>query len=775
MSLKNTVIFYNKNRQGNEKKGSIQKRVIASILLVGTIPGIIVVALACLTSISTLKQSIGMNFQEMAKEAANKINLLLDREIQEAKSLALSSDVRVAVLKANQLYEGKGEGEIQLQNLSHQINSSLSNYLEEYQNSKPDEYNSIFVTDRTGIIIAGTERAEASYQGKENWWNKALNNGSGKILISGIEYDDRTQSNFISIAVPVMNGGRVAGILKMIYKADELFSEITGIRIGETGHANLVTSDGTLIVCPIFPPKSHTINEHLMRQIGSDKPGWGIADDDAHGGKNSIIGFAPVDLTITMGQDNFEGKRWHIFIRQLPYETYAPIYTLLWEILFLEIAFIVLLFILGYYTARRIIKPIGILTEGAELIGSGNLNHRIIVKTNDEIERLAETFNRMAENLEKGIREREGFLHQIKELGLYNTLFNSAEDSLLMVNQEREIGAVNKREEKVIGYPRDLLIGQDFSAILQEGDRGLFSCLLNETLEGEKPPTVEIRVVSRDGRPIPMEMDMTAVKKDDGIAFVLIHLRDISRRKELEQQLLKSERLSTLSLFSSALAHDLRNPIIGIKKRLESIQNAVGVSNTEEIKGVLTDIISGIEFLLVMVNDVLDVYRDSYEDLPLIISTFPFVEAVEDAIKLLHIEAEERRIQVCLTDNRSITIQGDKMRLQRVFINLLHNALKYSPHDSKVDITFNPVSADNTDYILFKIEDEGTGIPPSEFSRIFEPFHQKEKKKEGIGGIGLGLYFCKVVVEAHGGAIWAENGKKNGAAFYIKFPLGEKK
>ncbi len=757
------------------KKGSIQKRIIASILLVGIIPSLIVVALTYMTSISTLKNTIGMNFQEMSKETANKINLLIEREIHEARTLALSSNVRIAVLKANQLYEGKNKDEnnyYQNHADTNHIYSSLSNYLEEYQNNRPDEYEYIFVTDRTGIIIAGTDRAGASYQGNEDWWHIAFDEGRGKVLISGIEYDSRIQQDFISIAVPVMNAGRASGILKMAYKADELYKEVAGIMIGDTGHANLVASDGAIIICPHFPPKSHTVNDLLMKQISSSKPGWGIVDDDAHGGKNSIIGFAPVISTMTMEDVNFEGKKWYVFVRQSPAETYAPIYTMSWKLVFLEIAFIVIVSLIGYYNAGKIIKPIAVLRDGAESIGSGSLNHRITVKTNDELEQLAETFNRMAENLEKGIREREGFLHKIKELRLYNTLFNSAEDSLLMVNPEREIGAVNKREEAVIGYPRDFLVGQDFSTILQEDDKSLFSYLLNKTLRGEKSSTIEIRVISRDGNPIPMEMDMTAIKKDDAVDFVLIHLRDIRKRKELEQQLLRSERLSALSLFSSALAHDLRNPIIGIKKRLESLQNTIGISNPEDIKRILSDIISGSGLLLGMVNDVLDVYQDSYKELPLIISDFTFIEAVEEAVKLLHIEAEDRRIEVCLhTSDKLLTIHGDKRRLQRVFINLLHNAIKYSPPDSRVVLTFKPLTEEGRNYLLFGIEDEGEGIPPSELSNIFEPFHRREKKKDK-GGIGLGLYFCKVVVEAHDGAIWAENGIKKGAVFYIKLPLG---
>jgi signal transduction histidine kinase len=187
---------------------------------------------------------------------------------------------------------------------------------------------------------------------------------------------------------------------------------------------------------------------------------------------------------------------------------------------------------------------------------------------------------------------------------------------------------------------------------------------------------------------------------------------------------------------------------------------------------VLADLISGSELLMGMINDVLDVYRNSYEELPLIICAFPLVEAIEDAVKLLQIEAEEKGVCVNLHGKDSpMAIQGDKRRLQRVFINLLDNAIKYSPAGSDVDITFEPVATDGTDYLLFKIEDEGPGIPSTALSKVFEPFHKKGLKEEGRTGTGLGLYFCKVVVEAHGGKIWAEHREGSGATLYIKTPL----
>jgi len=1000
-----------------KKRGNIQKKVVASMLFVGIIPGILVVALTYLSGTNALKNSIGTNFQEIAKETADKIDIFIDKELQEAQNLALSPYIRAAVLEANKTYEGENNTEIQKEPDEIQQRWTLSGYLKEYQMQSIREYGSILITDSKGIIIAASDKPAEDYHGEENWWRTIFNQGKGRVFISGIAYDEDTQTYSIAIAVPILDQDNemVIGVLRIVYDIKEIFKTITNIKLGETGHANLVTSDGTLIVCPIFPPRSHHINDQLMQQITGDRPGWGIAGDDAHGGKNSIIGFAPVLYTFNMGPDNFGGKKWHIFVRQLPDETYAPMHTLLWEVSFLGLTLIVALSLLGFYAARRLIRPIRLLTEGAELIGRGRLDHRINIKTGDEIEQLAEAFNQMSDNLEKSGREREKYLHRIEESEeQYKNLFDHAEDSMLMLELTGKVAAVNKRQEDVIGYPMDTLLDQEFSLILSEEDRKIFTDLFERTLKGEKPPTAEVKVMGHEGGMLTMEINLAGIKRGKGIAFVQIHLRDISTRKilerevklerdkletiiesmgdgldivdknfhiqfmnekflelygkeaigrtcyevytgrdnpcnecpvikgiekigilevntlhgqtflithspiknldgttsileifkniterkklevaireseeqyktlfdnaedsmlmvdlkervvavnkreediigysrdtllgrgfssilsredretltglfkkalagekpptaeikvlsqwgsmltmemnlsgimhgkeiafvqihlrditekkELERQLLRSERLAALAHFSTTLAHDLRNPIIGIKKRLEGLQRTVESSSHGEIKRVLSDLITSSTLLAGMVNDVFDVYQNSYEEIPLIISIFSSVEAIEEAIKLLQMEAEERRIHVSFNGHKVTMVQGDKRRLQRVFINLLDNAIKYSPTGGKVTIAFDPIIVNGIGYILFKIEDDGPGIPFSEFSRIFEPFYLKHEKKGSLTGTGLGLYFCKVVVELHHGNIWAENRETGGAVFYVRIPTGE--
>jgi signal transduction histidine kinase len=378
------------------------------------------------------------------------------------------------------------------------------------------------------------------------------------------------------------------------------------------------------------------------------------------------------------------------------------------------------------------------------LLGSGSILLVVMRLRRNELVRM-----RMGEEL-------------LKERNKQETIIESMGDGLDIVDKDFKIQFMNKNLLKLFGAEA---VGKTCYKIYTGRDSPCDECPVVKGIE----ETGELEITALQDKTF--LVTHSPFKNLDGTVSILEIFKDITERKELEQQLLISERFTALNHFCSTLAHDLRNPIIGIKKRLEGLQSTMDDTHPPATKRVLADLISGSELLMGMVNDVLDVYQNSYAELPLIICSFPLVEAIEEAINLLQIEAEEKRIRLTLHGKDNIEIHGDKRRLQRVFINLLDNAIKYSPVGGNVEITFEPVATDGTDYLLFKIEDEGPGIPSTALSKVFEPFNKKGIKEDGPTGTGLGLYFCKVVVEAHGGRIWAEHREGTGAALYIKTPL----
>lgn len=622
-------------------KWGIQWKIAIAVLVAGLLPALAGISYTYLSGTNALKKAIGANFQTLAEETADKIDVILTQEIDNARALALSPLLIGMTEKAR-------IGHLSKYSASIPQKDGVSGYIHRYHRQKGRDIIAITVLDRRGDLIFTTDEKyhEVSLQNKTLW--DTLQNKPGKgVFVSDIYYDETLQIFVMYIAVPITDDriGEVLGNVIVIYNVKEIFEVINSVRIGETGHANLIASDGVLVACPLFPPQSHRVNSALLRQISGAKSGWGIAVDDAHGGKDSIIGYSPVKSTLLTGEGNFGGKAWHIFIRQIPEEAYAPIYALLGETSILSFILVGFLSLLSYFVSKTIVHPIKILSDGAHTLGQGQLNHYLHVKTGDEIEELAQIFNQMARNLEKR-----------------------------------------------------------------------------------------------------------------------------------ERQLLQSERIAALSQFSSTFAHDLRNPIIAIKKTLEMLRDSSPLSQKDGLEALYTDLISSCGLLLGLVNDVLDIHQVSYRDLPLLYSSFSLRLALEEVSTLLRIEAEAKEIRIDIEGDKDLWIEGDRRRIQRVFINLLTNAIRYSPQRGRVRISFEtspPDSPSGPLNLLFKIEDEGPGIAQSDLPKVFDLFYKRDT--DGIkSGTGLGLYFCKVVVEAHGGKIWAENREGAGAAFSIILPIARR-
>jgi len=533
------------------------------MVLIGLLPLSFSLVITYLEERQAIRDTIGRDFRQIAIEAAGKIELQVMQGVSEARQLATIPILRGAVIDSNRSYAGRDQVSIRRmvrewegrwnkgitrEQFPDFINKMATDYLIQWHRIRKAEYIAILVTDSQGaLVLSSTPQAEYD-QSKTRWWKAAFNGGKGQIYVSDLVFDEALGFHVLDVAVPVFDDvqRQAVGAVNVRLRRDELFKPIREVRIGEQGHAMLLNTAGRPLICPVLSPDRHTINAPLMQQLAQPMAGWVVAEDDSHGGKNSIVGFAPVRFPVSLAPESLGGGgvQWLTFVRQDPRETFAPLNQLLWKVSLGAVGVFLLMLLAGLFLARRIVRPIQALQAGAALIGRGELDHRLDITTGDEIEKLADNFNQMAdslrqhtEGLEHAVALRTKDLRESQER--YKILFDEAADSVIMVNPGGGIIAVNRRQEAILKYPEDQLVGRRFTDLILPKYQPAVTALMREILKGaDKTPTVEVKVFDRAGRPVPMELDLTGIGAGPMI-YIMVQLRDITERKALERQLLE--------------------------------------------------------------------------------------------------------------------------------------------------------------------------------------------------------------------------------------------
>ncbi|MBI5327712.1 MAG: PAS domain S-box protein [Deltaproteobacteria bacterium] len=508
---------------GKTIKRGIRKRVVVSILVVGILPLMVGLYLTYLDGTTTRRDAIGAGFQEMAKETANKIDMVIKKEVVDVQRFAISPDVGNAI--KYRAYE------------QDELNSYIKHFLG--FGDEKEVYSLIIVNAKGDYVDGAKETAGKSYSA-ERWFKDAFHNGEGRVYVGDLKFDDASGMHLMSIAAPVIDNGKAIGVVVIKYKVDKFLEVINNVRIETTGHANLVDSSGTIIMCPIFPLRSHHINSELLNIMSTSKPGWAVASDDAHGGTDSIIGFAPVESTLHSDKGWFDGNKWYIFIRQSPNEVYAPIYSLLLRISIFGAVLIAMLSLTGVYAARKIVRPINELYKGAELIGRGNLDYRLNITTNDEIEKLADEFNQMAAKLQESYSILENRKKEIEvSEERYKDLIENSPEMIHSVNAGRYFVSVNKTELDILGFTLEEMCNKRIEDIMPDEFKESGGIQHIERAMRDGISTVETQFITKHGTK--MDVEITATAFFDPITGNFIRtrafVRDITDRKRLERHL----------------------------------------------------------------------------------------------------------------------------------------------------------------------------------------------------------------------------------------------
>ncbi len=322
----------------------LKQLIIIFLLAVGLVPGMFGLTTIYKMSQKELVTSKGLYFSEVASFTAFQVEKILDEQLEAIQRLASLPTTK------NILTFPLGNTVKEIENLRKIIMPELARkyFVTTICNSDGE---TVFSSDIQSLVATRPLSSSDS---------KIQVAKSGKAYISDI-LEDTSQMDqyYIEINVPVKNeDGENIGSIQARYNLDKLFDTINSVQIGDTGHANLITSTGTIVVCPIFALKSHKINKELLETIaGSSGAGWSIADDDGHGTMGTIVGYSPINLRKEfLAPGSFGDKDWYIFTRQEPSETFQSIHKFQSAAIINAILLILLALGMGFFAWRQILR-----------------------------------------------------------------------------------------------------------------------------------------------------------------------------------------------------------------------------------------------------------------------------------------------------------------------------------------------------------------------------------------------------------------------------------
>jgi PAS domain S-box-containing protein len=366
--------------------------------------------------------------------------------------------------------------------------------------------------------------------------------------------------------------------------------------------------------------------------------------------------------------------------------------------------------------------------------------------------------------------------HLAQMEGRYRGLLEAAPDAMVVVNQDREIVLLNLQAEKQFGYRRNELLGQKVKNIIPEGfaERLIADELRSEeeALAQQIGTGIELNGRRKDGSEFPIELMLSPLGSADGI-LVTAAIRDISVRRKAEAHLLqKVEELNRsneeLGQFAYVASHDLQEPLRMVASYTQLLSRRYKGKLDSDADEFIAFAVDGASRMQRLIRDLLAYSRVGTKGKELLETSSE--EALQHALRNLRGAIEESGALV--THDPLPTVVADEMQLIQLFQNLVGNAIKYQgPGGPKVHIA---AATNGGNKWIFSIRDNGLGIDPQYFEKIFGMF-QRLHKREEFAGTGIGLAICKKIVERHGGTISVESQPGQGSTFRFALAGGERR
>lgn len=384
------------------------------------------------------------------------------------------------------------------------------------------------------------------------------------------------------------------------------------------------------------------------------------------------------------------------------------------------------------------------------------------------------------------ITDRKRMARELKSSEIrYRRLFEAAHEGILLVDPDtRRITDANPFVVGLLGYPRDELVGKELREIGLLGDEEVSREAFHSLKETGSIRYEGLPLRSKDGKQCEVEFVSNVYEEDDR-DVIQCHIRDITGRMRAEGESKRHQQATEASRdraeanaaqltaadrrkdeFLAMLAHELRNP-------LAAVQNAVAVatrSGTKEALEWCKDVTARqVGNFAHLINDLLDVSRITRGKIHLQRALIDATPVLHYAVEAVRPFVEERKHELLLTfTSTDLRLDADATRVEQILVNLLSNAAKYTPAGGRIQL----IAGVEGNEVVFRVRDNGVGIPPELLPRIFELFAQGNRSlARSEGGLGIGLTLVRSLAELHGGTVTATSGGTGtGSEFVVRLP-----
>ena len=619
---------------------------------------------------------------------------------------------------------------------------------------KNHNYAECLVLDGKGRVVVSTDRGQVGRSlAGEPWFKDGIKVRPGGRYIQDIYMDNRLGLLAMAFTAPVPDyqaPHRAGGLAVLIIGVDQNFYPIFAgwPGMGRTGDTLIVRREGDSIVYLNRLRFMEGAPLKLRLKVGQGAPTPSVLGSAGWEGVVTATDYRGVKVLAAYRY--ITEMKWGFIVKEDYKDVFAAADELKVRVMVVFGMTLLFLFVLIYLVSTRIAEPIVSLNELSKRIAGGDFSVSLPVKRRDEVGSLASSFNDMASSL---VEYRRQVDEKNKELEKANLELSRLAESL---------------EEKVHARTQEL----------ENLNRALLSMMedLDERTNVLEKYQEDLKLSARE-----LEESRNRIRENlEIVERANVELRRMDRMKDH---------------FLGMMFHELRTPLSLITGYSSNLLSDPGVRLEPMVEEALEGIYKGAERLRTIVTEMLDVSQIDAKGLRLLFAPADMGRLVLDALDELGSFISERKQDVVVEDGSSVPqLRIDKSRIRQVLVNIIGNAIKFTPDGGRIEVSFNTRGPGSPllkrhglpegEYLEIVVKDSGIGIDADELARIFEKFYEvgeidkhATSKFGFLGrGVGLGLPIARGIVEAHGGRLWAESrgydpDRCPGSSFHILLPV----